>query len=188
MTRTISAMAFAASASSRRVDSDELQRWRLSRLVSCIWARMASAAPSCARAARSARGFPEPCSPRRGHCRSRCQAHGWCRHSGPDWERCAPPIRLCLLGGPKPGRHQAVKAEAAKRGRDSVSLYGMRPVRFTAVSSKRTCRRTVWQKAGNHRAHRTSSNSPFGRHPTGSAIHRLMSDSCQPVPLVLILS
>ena len=47
------------------------------------------------------------------------------------------PIRPCLLGEPKPGRRQAVKAEAAKRGRDSASLYGLRPVRFTAVSSKR---------------------------------------------------
>jgi hypothetical protein len=28
--------------------------------------------------------------------------------------------------------------------RDSASLYGLRPVRFTAVGSKRTCRRTVW--------------------------------------------
>ena len=78
-------------------------------------------------------------------------------------------------------------AEAAKRGRDSASLYGLRPVRFTAISSKRTCRRAVW-KAGNHRPHRTSSNSRFGRQETGSAIQRLMSDSCQPVPLVLILS
>ena len=47
------------------------------------------------------------------------------------------------LGEPKPGRPQAVKAEAAKRGRDSASLYGLTPVRFTAVSSKRTCRRMV---------------------------------------------
>src|SRR5712671_2347783 len=75
------------------------------------------------------------------------------RHSSPDWERCAPLIRLCLLGEPKPGRHQAVKAEAAKRGRDSASLYGLRSVRFTAVSSKRTCRRMVWPKATNHRPH-----------------------------------
>ena len=44
---------------------------------------------------------------------------------------------LCLLGEPKPERRQAVKAEAAKRGRDSASLCGLRPVRFTAVSSKR---------------------------------------------------
>ena len=36
--------------------------------------------------------------------------------------------------------------------------------------------------------HRISSNSRFGRHPTGSAIQRLRSDSCQPVPWVLILS
>ncbi|MGL6059894.1 MAG: hypothetical protein ACRC1G_04280, partial [Bradyrhizobium sp.] len=42
------------------------------------------------------------------------------------WERCAPAIRLCLLEEPKPGRPQAVKAEAAKRGRDSASLYGLR--------------------------------------------------------------
>jgi hypothetical protein len=42
--------------------------------------------------------------------------NGWCRHGGRGWERCAPPIRLCLLGEPKPGRRQAVKAEAAKRG------------------------------------------------------------------------
>lgn len=33
-----------------------------------------------------------------------------------------------------------------------------------------------------------SSNCPLGRHEAGSAIQRLMSDSCQPVPLVLILS
>ena len=46
-------------------------------------------------------------------------------------------IRPCLLGEPKPGRRQAVKAEAAKRGRDSASLYGLRPVRFNAASSKR---------------------------------------------------
>jgi hypothetical protein len=35
--------------------------------------------------------------------------------------------------------------------------------------------------------HRTSSNPLFGRHETGSEIQRSMSDSCQPVPLVLIL-
>jgi hypothetical protein len=34
----------------------------------------------------------------------------------------------------------------------------------------------------------TSSHSRFGRHDTGSAIQRFMSDSCQPVPLALILS
>jgi len=33
-----------------------------------------------------------------------------------------------------------------------------------------------------------ASAPPFGRHPTGSAIQRLMSDSCQPVPLALIFS
>ena len=44
-------------------------------------------------------------------------------------------IRLGLLDRPLPGRHQAVKAEAAKRERDSTSLYDLRPVRFTAVSS-----------------------------------------------------
>jgi hypothetical protein len=53
------------------------------------------------------------------------------------------------------GRHQAVKVEAATRGRDSASLYGLRPVRFTAVSCKRTGRRTVWPKGGNRRPHRT---------------------------------
>ena len=46
--------------------------------------------------------------------------------------------RLCLLGEPKPGRRQAVKAEAAKRGRDSASLYGLTPVRFTVAGSKRS--------------------------------------------------
>ena len=35
--------------------------------------------------------------------------------------------------------------------------------------------------------HQTASNSRLGRHATGSAIQRLMSDSCQPVPLTLIL-
>jgi hypothetical protein len=46
-------------------------------------------------------------------------------------------VRRCLLGEPKPGRRQAVKAEAAKRGRDSASLYGLTPVRFTVAGSKR---------------------------------------------------
>jgi len=41
-----------------------------------------------------------------------------------------------MRGEPKPGRRQAVKAEAAKRGRDSASLYGLTPVRFTVVGSK----------------------------------------------------
>ena len=86
---------------------------------------------------------------------------------------------------PKPRRHQAVKAEAAKRGRDSASLYGLMPLPFTEI--RRTCRRTVLPKAGSHRPHRTSSSSRFGRHETGSVIQRLMSDSCQPVPLTLIL-
>src|SRR5205823_13631245 len=37
------------------------------------------------------------------------------------------------------------------------------------------------------RPHQTASNSRSGRHETGSAIQRLMSDSCQPLPLTLIL-
>jgi hypothetical protein len=49
----------------------------------------------------------------------------------------APPIRLCLLEEPKPGRRQAVKAAAAKRGRERASLYDLTPVRFTVVSGKR---------------------------------------------------
>jgi integrase len=36
--------------------------------------------------------------------------------------------------------------------------------------------------------HLTSSHGRLGRHETGLAIQRLMSDSCHPVPLVLILS
>ena len=48
------------------------------------------------------------------------------------------PIRLCLLGELKPGRRQAVKAEAAKRGRESASLYDLTPVRFTVAGSKPT--------------------------------------------------
>ena len=48
-----------------------------------------------------------------------------------------PQSAFVCLASPNRGRRQAVKAEAAKRGRDSVSLYGLRPVRFTAVSSKR---------------------------------------------------
>jgi hypothetical protein len=46
-----------------------------------------------------------------------------------------PPIHPCLHGEPRPGWRQAVKAEAAKRGRDSASLYGLMPVRFNVVSS-----------------------------------------------------
>jgi hypothetical protein len=41
-----------------------------------------------------------------------------------------------MRGEPKPRRRQAVKAEAAKRGRDSACLYGLTPVRFTVVGSK----------------------------------------------------
>lgn len=50
----------------------------------------------------------------------------------------APPIRLCLHEEPKPGRRQAVKAEAAKRGRDSASLYGLMPVRFAVIRQQAT--------------------------------------------------
>src|SRR6185295_2225788 len=85
------------------------------------------------------------------------------------------PIRLCLLGELKPGRRQAVKAEAAKRGRDSASLYGLTP--SGSLSSA----------AIHQRPRQTASNSRFGRHATGSAIQRLMSDSRQPLPLMLIL-
>src|SRR3954447_22676701 len=46
-----------------------------------------------------------------------------------------PPIHLCLHGEPRPGRRQAVKAEAAKRGRDSASLDGLTPIRFTVGGS-----------------------------------------------------
>jgi hypothetical protein len=49
-----------------------------------------------------------------------------------------------------------------------------------------------WQHALNWSTaaapHQTSSNWRFGRQDTGSAIQRLMSDSCHPVPWVLILS
>jgi hypothetical protein len=75
-------------------------------------------------------------------------------------------IRLCLLGEPKPGRHQAVKAGAAKRGRDSASLYGLRLVRFTAVSSKRTCRRTSGRGQATTdliRSHRTRASGAMRR-------------------------
>jgi hypothetical protein len=40
---------------------------------------------------------------------------------------------------------------------------------------------------GDHRSRLSASDSRFGRHETGSAIQWLMSDSCQPVPLTLIL-
>ena len=81
MTRTISAMAITASANSRRVSSDELRRWAVELIgFLCIgaWCRRRSPASSCARVARSARGFQQPCGPRRGRCRSSGQAHGWC--------------------------------------------------------------------------------------------------------------
>jgi hypothetical protein len=52
-----------------------------------------------------------------------------------DWRRDRASNPPCLHGEPRPGRRQAVKAEAAKRGRDSASLYGLTPVRFTVVGS-----------------------------------------------------
>ncbi|MGQ0686973.1 hypothetical protein, partial [Bradyrhizobium sp.] len=51
-------------------------------------------------------------------------------------ERCAYPIRFCLLYMPPPGRRLAVMAYAAKRGCDSASLYGLTPVRFTACQQQ----------------------------------------------------
>ena len=139
MTRTISAMAIAASANSRRVSSDELRRWAvelIGLLGTGAWCRRRPPASSCARIARSARGFQQPCGPRRGRCRSSGQHMvGAANPSGMGARPLT--IRPCLLGEPKPGRRQVVKAEAAKRGRDSASLYGLRSVRFTAVSSKR---------------------------------------------------
>ena len=106
MTRTISAMAIAASANSRRVSSDELRRWAVELIgFLCIgaWCRRRSPASSCARVARSARGFQQPCGPRRGRCRSSCQAHGWCRRSGPDWKRDRSQSALVCLESPNRG-------------------------------------------------------------------------------------
>jgi hypothetical protein len=80
-----------------------------------------------------------------------------------------PPIHLCLHGEPRPGRRQAVKAEAAKRGRDSASLYGLTPVRFTVVGSNPP-------EASSDRI-----ELAFRAPCDGSATQRLMSDSCQPL-------
>jgi hypothetical protein len=56
----------------------------------------------------------------------------------PEWERDRSQSALVCLESPtRGGVRPSVKAEAAKRGRDSASLYGLRPVRFNAVSSKR---------------------------------------------------
>jgi hypothetical protein len=94
-------------------------------------------------------------------------------------------VFVCLespnRGGVRPSR-----PKPRSRGRDSASLYGLRRVRFTAISSKKKYRWAVW-KVGNHSPHTTSSNLRFGRHAAGSATQRLMSDSCQPLPLTLIL-
>lgn len=57
--------------------------------------------------------------------------------SVPDWERARAPDPPSLHGAAQPGRRQAVKAEAAKRGRDSARLCGLTPVRFAVASSKR---------------------------------------------------
>ena len=86
--------------------------------------------------------------------------------SVPDWKRDRSQSAFVCLASPNRGAR--FKAEAAKRGRNSASLYGLTPVRFTVVGSKRPP------------ASSDPSNSRFGRHETGSAIQRLMSDSCQP--------
>jgi hypothetical protein len=84
MTRTISAIRLRQARGGRILLSSGARRsadWFP--VYSRAWPRQRSPASSCARAARSVRGFPEPYGPRCGRCRSRCQAHGWCRHSGP---------------------------------------------------------------------------------------------------------
>ena len=125
MTRTISAMAFAASASSLRVDSDELRRRGVSRLASCVQERMASAAISGVT-------MPSQPGPRAAFHSPAVRGAGVVAAVaksvvGADTAVRArsavrSQIRLCLLGEPKSGRRQAVKAGAAKRGRDSDSL------------------------------------------------------------------
>jgi hypothetical protein len=135
MTRTISAMATAASANSRRVSYDELRRWAVELIVSG-YRRMVSTAISGVIMRSRSPVSTQPCGPRCGRCRSSGKAHRWCSKAVRIGSVTAP-HPPCLLGEPKPGRRQAVRAEAAKRGRDSASLYVLRPVRFTAVSSKR---------------------------------------------------
>src|SRR6516162_8799726 len=78
--------------------------------------------------------------------------------------------------------------QAAKRLRDDAGPYGLATVWFLSQPTAKDTTHHGPRVEGNDRPHGISPNSRFGRHPTGSAIQRLMSDSCQPVPLVLILS
>lgn len=84
-----------------------------------------------------------------------------------------------------------VVSHGSKRCFDDLYDKGIRTGRVSWHLHKGTScvqegkNRTV---GGAVRPHRTGSNSSFGCHATGSAIQRLMSDSCHPDPLVLILS
>jgi hypothetical protein len=140
VTRTISAMALAASANSRRMGSDEVRRWTvelIGLLYMGAWRRRPSPASSCARVARSALAFSSLAVHGAGVIAAVAKHMVGAGIAVRIGSAVRPQSAFVCLESPNRGRRQAVKAEAAKRGRDSASLYGLRPVRFTAVSSKR---------------------------------------------------
>jgi hypothetical protein len=75
------------------------------------------------------------------------------------------------------------RSATAKR----LGIDGMAALRFHIRKQTRPCRFCSQQEDELRRPQQTSSTLLFGRHDTGSAIHRLTSDSRQPAPLTLIL-
>jgi hypothetical protein len=69
-----------------------------------------------------------------------------------------------------------------------LGVDGMAALRFHICKQTRPCRFCPRREDELRRPQQNSSTSLFGRHDTGSAIQRLMSDSRQPAPLTLILT
>jgi len=115
-----------------------------------------------------------------------------CRQKSADFDRRS---QLCAPNPPWSAWRAQTGAASGRQGRSREAGPRQRQPLRAEAGPVHCCQQQkdmppdgLASKAGNHRPHRTLSNSRFGRHETGSAIQRLMSDSCHPVPLVLILS
>jgi len=106
-------------------------------------------------------------------------------HSGPGLGAlCARKSAFVCLEEPKPGRRQAVKAEAREAGaRQSAQPLRPEAGPVHCYQQQKDMPAGRFGRQATHRPHRTSSKLAFSdAQETGSAIQRLMSDSCQPVP------
>ena len=105
--------------------------------------------------------------------------------SGMGARPCSQSALVCLTSYHRGDGIRSMLAQSATAKR--LGVDGMAALRFHIRKQTRPCRFCPQQEDELRQPQQTSSNWPIGRHDTGSAIQRLMSDSRQPAPLTLIL-